>query len=68
MRWSFSAEAARAPLTPSDPVLMNGDKTRYMVNVPTEETGRIAFFANESRGEAAGGNSQMHTQMRETCR
>jgi hypothetical protein len=48
-----------APLAPGDPVLMNGDKTRYMVNVPTEETARIAFFANGSRGEAAGGNSQM---------
>ena len=38
--------------------VVNG-KTNYLVNLPTEQTGRISFFANESRGKADGGNSQM---------
>jgi hypothetical protein len=68
-RFSEPEAASSRPESPSgrqgstqiEPISENahGDKTRYMVNVPTEETRHIAFFAKESRGDAVGGNSQM---------
>jgi hypothetical protein len=62
MKWvCVSAEDTRDQ-PPSSEVTQNqvvNGNTRHIVNVPTKETDRIAIFAKESRGEAAGGSNQM---------